>query len=449
MHVALADPVLLLREDHDAAALGRLVGERAELGGIGEALVADPRRGQERRRLPVAERDRARLVEQEDVDVAGGLHRATARRDDVRLDHAIHAGDADGGEKAADRRRDQADEQRDQHRDGHRRARAGGADAVDREGQQRHGGEQEDDRQRRQQDVEGDLVGRLLALGALDHRDHPVEERLAGVRGDANDEPVGEDARAARHRAAVAAALADDGRALAGDRALVDRRDALDDLAVARDDVARLDEDVIALAKLRGHHGLGRRVAARLGEALGVDVLARLAQRVGLRLAASLGHRLGEVREEDGEPEPERDGEDEPGRRLAGARERLNEERGRQDAADLHDEHDGITQLVARVELAEGVDDRAPHDGRVEERARLPTRAVLAALPRAGEDARAEVRRRGRLAREERGTRRNHPGAALANHLFNSHDRSLQTREVRFTSARGAARRRAPERGPG
>ena len=31
---------------------------------------------------------------------------------------------------------------------------------------------------------------------------------------------------------------------------------------------------------------------------------ARLAQRVGLGLAASLGHRLGEVREEDGEPEP-------------------------------------------------------------------------------------------------------------------------------------------------
>ena len=37
------------------------------------------------------------------------------------------------------------------------------------------------------------------------------------------------------------------------------------------------------------------------------DVLARLAQRVGLRLAAALGHRLGEVGEEHGEPEPERD----------------------------------------------------------------------------------------------------------------------------------------------
>ena len=37
-------------------------------------------------------------------------------------------------------------------------------------------------RQARQQDVEGDLVRRLLAAGALDQRDHAVEERLARVR---------------------------------------------------------------------------------------------------------------------------------------------------------------------------------------------------------------------------------------------------------------------------
>jgi hypothetical protein len=55
-----------------------------------------------------------------------------------------------------------------------------------------------------------------------------------GLRGDAHDEPVGEHARAAGDRAAVAAALADDRRALAGDGALVDRGDAFDDLPVAR-----------------------------------------------------------------------------------------------------------------------------------------------------------------------------------------------------------------------
>ena len=39
VHVALADAVPLLREDDDAPPLGRLVGERRELRGVGERLV--------------------------------------------------------------------------------------------------------------------------------------------------------------------------------------------------------------------------------------------------------------------------------------------------------------------------------------------------------------------------------------------------------------------------
>ena len=49
---------------------------------------------------------------------------------------------------------------------------------------QRGAGEEEDQRQPRQQDVQGDLVGRALADGPLDQGDHPVEERLAGAGGD-------------------------------------------------------------------------------------------------------------------------------------------------------------------------------------------------------------------------------------------------------------------------
>ena len=64
----------------------------------------------------------------------------------------------------------------DQHEQRLRRAR------VDRERLQRDHREQEDDRQSRQQDVERDLVRRLLPLGAFDERDHPVEERLARDR---------------------------------------------------------------------------------------------------------------------------------------------------------------------------------------------------------------------------------------------------------------------------
>ena len=86
--------------------------------------------------------------------------------------------------------------------------------------------------------------------------------------------------------------------------------------------------------------------------------------------------------------------------------ERLDEEARRQDAADLDDEHDGVAHLVARVELAERVDDRAPHDGRIEERAGLPrargelgsTRAAPAtdAGAAGGADARRDKRRAGR-----------------------------------------------------
>ena len=42
LHVALADAVLLLGQHHDAAALGRLVGQRGELRGVGE--LGDARR---------------------------------------------------------------------------------------------------------------------------------------------------------------------------------------------------------------------------------------------------------------------------------------------------------------------------------------------------------------------------------------------------------------------
>ena len=133
---------------------------------------------------------------------------------------------------AADRRRDQAHEQRDQHD----RSLLGAG--VDRERLQRHGREQEDDREPGEQDVERDLVRGLLALGALDEGDHAVEERLAGPGGDAHDDLVGQHPGAAGDRRAVAAGLADHRRRLAGDGRLVDAGDALDDLAVAGDHLA-------------------------------------------------------------------------------------------------------------------------------------------------------------------------------------------------------------------
>ena len=213
----------------------------------------DSRHGEELGRLAVAERDRAGLVEQQHVDVAGGLHGAAGHGEHVVAHEAVHAGDPDRREQTADGRRDQAHEERDQHRHGD------GGVAVDGERLQRHDHDEEDDRQPGQEDVEGDLVGGLLSLGALDQRDHAVEERVAGVRRDAHLDLVGEHARAAGDGAAVAAALADDRRRLAGDGGLVDRGDALDDVAVAGDDLAGDDEHDVALAQFARGDLLRRR----------------------------------------------------------------------------------------------------------------------------------------------------------------------------------------------
>ena len=86
---------------------------------------------------------------------------------------------------------------------------------------------QEDDGEDRQQDGQGDLVGRLLPVGPLDQGDHAVEEGVAALRGDPDHDAVGEHLGPAGHRGAVAAGLADHRGRLAGDGRLVDRGDRL------------------------------------------------------------------------------------------------------------------------------------------------------------------------------------------------------------------------------
>ena len=134
-----------------------------------------------------------------------------------------------------------------------------------------------------QQDVQRDLVGRLLAGGALDQRDHAVEERLAGLARDPHHDAVGQHLGAAGHRRAVAAALADHRRRLAGDGRLVHRGDAFDDLAVAGDHLAGLDDHQVALAQRRA---TARPPRSRRCAATRPRSPCALAQRVGLRLAA-------------------------------------------------------------------------------------------------------------------------------------------------------------------
>ena len=251
----LAQAETLLRQHDDRAALRRLVGEARELGRVGEVGLVDARQGEELGRLPVAERDRARLVEQQrravtcrfDGPSPRGRARCGERADPCRRSRSPTS-------SAADRRRDQRDEQRDE--DDHLLFRA----RVDGEGLQRDDGEQEDDRQSGEQDVERDLVRRLLPFGALDERDHAVEEALARLRRHSDGDPIREDARASGDGRAVAARLADHGRRLAGDRRLVDARDPVDHLAVGGDHLPGHDDHLVARPQLRARDGLVRAV---------------------------------------------------------------------------------------------------------------------------------------------------------------------------------------------
>ena len=247
-HLAAADAVLLLGEDDDRAAFRRFVGERRELRRIGELALRYARQRDELRGLTVAEGDRAGLVEKKGIDVSRRLDRPAGHREHVEANETIHAGDADRREQRTDGRRDQGHEQRHEHEH------AECAPGIGREAGDGGDGEDEDDRHAGEQNVERDLVRRLLPLRALDESDHPVEERRAGCRGDAHLDPVGDHLRSAGDRRTVAAALADHRRRLAGDRRLVDRGDAVDHLAVARDEVAGLDQDDIARLQLGRRH---------------------------------------------------------------------------------------------------------------------------------------------------------------------------------------------------
>src|SRR5437660_492108 len=85
-----------------AAPLGRLVGQRGELGGIRQIALVGARDRQKLGRLAVAQRDGAGLVEQQRVDVARRLDGAARHGEHVEAHQAVHAGDADGRQQSAD-----------------------------------------------------------------------------------------------------------------------------------------------------------------------------------------------------------------------------------------------------------------------------------------------------------------------------------------------------------
>ena len=170
-------------------------------------------------------------------------------------------------------------------------------------------------------------------------------------------DPVRKNARASGNSGAIATRFADDGGGFAGDGRFVDRGDAFDDFTIASDELAGFDLDDVAGTQLRTGNRFSRAVGAKTvghGFALG------FAQRVSLRFAAAFGDGLGEVSEENREPEPQRDLEIEADGLMADRF--FNQQSSGDDAADFDDEHDRVLHHQARVELGEGVDDGLAED---------------------------------------------------------------------------------------
>ena len=343
-------------ERDDAAAFRRFIGQRRQPCRLGQLLGRHTRRRDEARGLAVAVRDRAGLVEQQHIHVTGRFHGAARRGDHVGLHHAAHARHANGGEQPANGGRDQTYQQRHQHGNRDRRARLHRFHREDRIGQQRDGRQHQDDGQAHQQNRQRQLVGGLLALGALHHRDHPIQEALAGVGGDAHDDPVRQHTRAAGHGREIPARFADDRCRFARDGAFVHRGHAFDDLAVAGHHVAGFDEDDVATAQRGGDARFHAVTTVRVCQHLGLHGGLDAAQRCRLLLAAALGQRLGKVGEQHREPQPHRHGEDEASRRFSLTAQRHDPQDGGEDAADVDDKHHRVLGLRARRQLAEAID---------------------------------------------------------------------------------------------
>ena len=74
---------------------------------------------------------------------------------------------------------------------------------------------------------------------------------LPGIRGDADDEPVRDDLRAAGDGGAVTAGFADDRGGFASDGAFIDTGDAFDDFTVGRDEVVGFHQNQVTGCAVR------------------------------------------------------------------------------------------------------------------------------------------------------------------------------------------------------
>ena len=139
---------------------------------------------------------------------------------------------------------------------------------------------------------------------------------------------------------------------------LIDIGYAFDDGAVCRKQLFLFDANQIADAQFCRRHDFDLAV---LLKSFGDEIKSRLAKRRSFRLAASFSQSLGVVRKPHGEKKNRRDDAVVKARSAARPEQLgLNRQSERHQRSDPDDEHDGIANLHARVELEQGVLESLP-----------------------------------------------------------------------------------------
>ena len=352
----------LLAQFNDGLSFRGIVFQRAQHGIADQFVLVRAVHGQEVVRHTVAVGDGAGLVQDHGIHVTAHFHGLAGQGNDIEAGHTVHAGDTDGGKQTADGGGDQADGQGHQGGDGQGHA------AVAGHGIQADHHDEEDDGQADQQGVQGDLVGRFLSGRAFHQGDHLVQERLAGVGGDADLEPVADHSGATGHRAEITAAFLEDGRGFTGDGGFVHRSHAFHHFAVVGDQFAGIDQHQIALFQFAGVDDFFGTIFAQQA---GLHVALGLLQALGLGLAATFGHGFGEVGEQQGHQQDDRhDDVVRPQVFAAFAAKEIGGETQQQghEEAHFHHEHDRVAHHVQGIQLGKSAHERGREDVRSDER---------------------------------------------------------------------------------
>ena len=173
--------------------LGGLVVKTGQSCTANQLAAACPLHGEEVGSQTVAKGDGARFVQNHGVHVATGLHGLAGHGDHIEPGDAVHTGDADGGQQAADGGGNQTNHQGDQG--GQRQLNP----AIHSDGVQGDNDNQKNDGQGDQKGAQGDFVGGLFPGGAFHQSDHAVQKAVAGIGGDLDFQPVGHHRGAAGH----------------------------------------------------------------------------------------------------------------------------------------------------------------------------------------------------------------------------------------------------------